>query len=305
LAKPSVSFRIPIRPSSATIERVETRLAGKTVEWRRIGRGYTVAERWIAVLEGGESVFVKKATDEDTDVWLRAEHRSYEVLEEEFLPRLIAWDDGHDPILILEDLSGGFWPPPWSKDHIERVIEVLDRLANTKAPNHFPSLAADRSVFSGWQALAKDPSGFLELGLASAEWLERALPVLARAEAAAELAGDALVHGDPRSDNICFHGNRTLLVDWNGAARGNPRFDLLAWLPSLHAEGGPPPWAFTIKEPELIAAIAGYFAFRAWQPPHKQGPAIRQLQLTQLRSALPWAAIALGLDHPPSSGSGT
>ncbi len=70
-----------------------------------------------------------------------------------------------------------------------------------------------------------------------------------------------------------------------------------AWLPSLHAEGGPPPWSYTINEPELIATIAGYFAYRAWQPPHKQGPAIRQLQLAQLRSALPWAAMALGLDY--------
>ncbi len=82
---------------------------------------------------------------------------------------------------------------------------------------------------------------------------------------------------------------------------GPPRqseFDLIAWLPSLHAEGGPAPWDITLDEPELISAIAGFYAIRAPKPPHKRGPAIRKMQLHFLRSALPWAAKALGLPHP-------
>jgi hypothetical protein len=213
------------------------------------------------------------------------------------LPELVAWDDAPDPILILEDLSAGFWPPPWSPRRVENVLQLLERLASTKSPEHFPSLAADPTVFMGWHGVAKDPSGFLGLGLVSSRWLDRALPLLTKAEAGAQLSGEALVHGDPRSDNICLLRRRTVLVDWNGASRGNPKFDLIAWLPSLHAEGGPAPWRITTSEPELIAAVAGYFAYRAWQPPHKQGPAIRQLQLAQLRSALPWAAKALKLDR--------
>jgi hypothetical protein len=286
-----------MQPVLQTVERIQELVGSKPVAWRRVDRGYTVAERWVAKLDNGTSIFVKQATDEDTDGWLRAEYRAYETLKEEFLPQLIAWDEGPDPILILEDLSAGYWPPPWSERYVEKILQLLDRLANTESPEHFPSLAADPMVFRGWQGLAKDPSGFLGLGLVSPEWLGRALPVLMRAEAGAKLAGDALVHGDPRSDNICFHRGRTLLVDWNGVSRGNPKFDLIAWLPSLHSEGGPPPWQFTTDEPELIAAVAGYFAYRAWQPPHKQGPAIRQLQLAQLRSALPWAAVALSLGY--------
>ena len=283
-------------PDASTVERVERLVGRPCVGWKRVDRGYTVAERWVAELENGTSVFVKKATDADTDGWLRAEYRAYEALEGDFLPRMIGWDDASDPILILEDLSAGFWPPPWSPRRVENVLQLLEWLASTKSPENFPSLAADATVFMGWHGVAQDPSGFLSLGLVSSEWLDRALPVLAKAEASAQLAGDALVHGDPRSDNICLLSRRTVLVDWNGASRGNPKFDLIAWLPSLHAEGGPAPWRITMSEPELIAAVAGYFAYRAWQPPLKQGPAVRQLQLAQLRSALPWAARALHLD---------
>jgi hypothetical protein len=284
-----------VGPDPDTAERVHKLVASKPVEWRHVDRGYTVAERWVAKLENGTSIFIKKATDEDTTGWLRAEHRAYESLNGNFLPHVIGWDGAPDPILILEDLSGGFWPPPWSTSRVESVLQLLERLANTKSPGHLPSLAADPTVFMGWHGVAKDRSGFLELGLVSGRWLDHALPVLMKAEAAVQLAGDALVHGDVRSDNICFLANRTVLVDWNGASRGNPKFDLIAWLPSLHAEGGPAPWAITISERELITAVAGYFAYRAWRPPLKQGAAVRQLQLAQLRSALPWAAMALAL----------
>ncbi len=188
-----------MRPTSTIIERVQKLVTSEPVEWRRIDKGYTVAERWVAHLENGTSVFVKRATDEDTAGWLRAEYLAYEALTEDFLPKLIAWEDASDPILILEDLSSGFWPPPWSKNYVEQFVRLLDRLGNTEPPKHFPSLAEDQTSFGGWQDLAKDPSGFLGLGLVSAGWLRGALPVLIRAEAGAELAGEALVHGDPRS----------------------------------------------------------------------------------------------------------
>src|SRR5438552_3843 len=82
-----------MRPTSTIIERIQRLVASKPVEWRRIVKGYTVAERWVAQLENGTSIFVKRATDEDTAGWLRAEYLAYETLKEEFLPKLIAWED--------------------------------------------------------------------------------------------------------------------------------------------------------------------------------------------------------------------
>jgi hypothetical protein len=287
-----------VRPDETTRYRIQQVTGRAATRWLAVSKGFTVAARWIVTLEDACSVFVKHATDEDTAAWIRKEARLYSSLKAPFLPTFIGWDDGPEPLLVLEDLSSAFWPPPWTATSIDAVFRLLDVVRSTPAPNHLPSLVAEQAAFRGWHALSQNASGFLRLGLVSDRWLSDALPTLMAAEAAAELAGDTLVHCDPRSDNVCFTNTRTLLIDWNWAARGNPKFDVLAWLPSLHVEGGPPPWEFTTVEPELIAAIAGYYAFRAWQPPHKQGPAIRDLQYAQLRSALPWAARSLGLHYP-------
>jgi thiamine kinase-like enzyme len=116
------------------------------------------------------------------------------------------------------------------------------------------------------------------------------------AEAQAQLAGDNLVHFDVRSDNLCFVGDRVVLVDWNWACRGNSTVDIAAWLPSLHLEGGPLPETILPGEPCLAAAISGYFAARAGRPAqNSQEARVRALQFAQLRVALPWAVRALAL----------
>ena len=107
-------------------------------------------------------------------------------------------------------------------------------------------------IVIGWSLVAADPAPFLGLGLVTGAWLEAALPALIEAQAPQELAGTALLHLDVRSDNLCFAGDRTLLVDWNHVSRGNPMFDVAAWLPSLALEGGP--------EPDVLRPEAGVFA---------------------------------------------
>lgn len=287
-----------MQPNQTTLTRIEKIAGAKPTSWHLIDRGYTVAERWSMSLDDGTSVFVKIATDEDTVGWLRDEAKVYQSIRGDFLPRFIGWDDGEFPLLILEDLSAGTWFWEWSHEYIQRVLSTLNKVANTRVPEDFPELTRMSEKLMGWQEVAEDPSGFLGLGLVSADWLQRALPILIQAEENVNLEGNSLVHVDVRSDNLCFYGDRTLLIDWNWARRGNPKVDLIFWLPSLHSEGGPPPWEITLDEPELIAAVAGFYAARAPQPIHKQGGTIRQLQLRMLKSALPWAVRALNLPKP-------
>jgi hypothetical protein len=105
-----------------------------------------------------------------------------------------------------------------------------------------------------------------------------------------------------RSDNIAFVEGRAILVDWNWSSRGNPDVDVAAWLPSLHAEGGPEPDALYDGPPELIALVAGVWASGVGLPPPPTAdPSMRATQLAQLRVALPWASRALGLP-PPDGG---
>ncbi len=277
------------------------RLTGREPRsWRAVDRGYTLAARYVVGFVDGSSAFVKAAVDRRTAAWLRREQRVYDRVDADFVPQRLAWEDGDAPLLVLEDLSDGVWTFSWSPDDIARTRRLLDRLAATVLPADFPSLSDDADEFQGWRSVAGDPAGFLSLGLASADWLSSAHPILVKAEQAIRLDGTALVHMDVRSDNLCFQGERTLLVDWNWARRGNPAYDQVFRLPSVHMEGGPAPWDITLAEPEIIAAAAGYFASRAPLPPDARptGPAIRTLQRRQLASTLPWAARALGLPLP-------
>jgi hypothetical protein len=273
-------------------------LGSEPLGWRAAGAGYTHNERWVIELADGRSAFIKAAVDEMTAEWLRDEHRIYAGLEAPFLPGLLAWADDDLPILVLEDLSEADWPPPWTAEQVAAVLATLREVAGTAPPRGVEALEDRRGELAGWTEVARNPAPFLGLGLASTEWLEHALPALCAAEEACVLEGDALLHFDVRSDNVCFLEGRALLVDWNWAATGNPVLDVAAWLPSLVVEGGPPPGRILTGEPEAAALVSGYFAARAGLPPIQQAPRVRAVQLEQLRAGLPWVVQELALPLP-------
>jgi len=261
--------------------------------------GYTSALRGVAAFADGRTAFVKAATSEQTAAWLRTEYAVYRHLNRsgtDFLPAVRAWeDDGSLPILLLEDLSGAHWPPPWTPEQVGQVGEALSRLRAMPLMPAMSSLETYREALSGWRKVAEDPAAFLALGLCTPAWLAAALPKLQAAEASAVLAGNDFLHLDLRSDNICFAGGRAILVDWNWACAGSGQFDLASWLPSLHAEGGPLPETLLPDAPEMAAALSGFWAAQAGS--HAAGSRLQSLNLMQLQSALPWACRALGL--PP------
>jgi hypothetical protein len=273
-------------PDPSLQQRVTRLIHKRSVSWRRAHGGYTPAQRWIVSFEDGTSCFAKSAAGTPVspmDQWLRREYDVYSRLEAAFLPRMLAWeDDGIAPLLILEDLSAARWPPPWQPRDVEAVLETL---AVVRAAPLDVTLAEDvvLELRDRWRQVQADPSEFLSLGLCSERWLEAALPALIEAEGSTVLDGDNL-----------------LLVDWNHAGRGNGQVDVAFFLPSLHSEGGPLPEATLPDAPEWAALISGFFAARAGAPPIPNAPRVREVQLSQLRSALPWAVRTLGL--PPLDG---
>jgi hypothetical protein len=270
-------------------------------KWRAVGGGYTHNERWIVELTEGRTAFVKAAVDDVSAAWLRDEYRIYAAVEATFLPRLLGWIDDDLPVLALEDLSDAHWPPPWSEEHVAAVVATLGEVAATRAPSDLGSAEERRADLAGWTVVRRDPDPFLALELCSRAWLDAALPDLVAAEQACVLGGEAFLHFDVRSDNVCFAGERTLLVDWNWAVRGNPVIEVAAWLPSLEAEGGPPPEAILRDEPEAAALVSGFFAARAGLPPPPTAPRVRDVQLAQLSTALAWTVRELGLPRTESA----
>lgn len=291
-----------MNPSLELLLRVEKIIGSKPISWNSINKGYTQAERYVMRFENGTSAFVKVSTEPLTIKWLRDEYKIYSSIKAEFIPQMLGWEDGEYPILILEDLSTGHWPPPWNSDQVQKVLDVIKRVADLRVDIELPSLKRFEAELQGWKKIKEDPSAFLGLGLVTPQWLDGALPKLIEAESKANLNGDSILHTDIRSDNICFLNDKIYLVDWNWTVRGNVMFDILAWLPSLHAEGGPTPWSFGFNEPELISALAGFHAFSAYQPPNFKGAeAIRALQLKLLKVYIPWVVKVLNLSEPDIS----
>ncbi len=297
---------MPVAPTDELRRRIEALLGRAVIAATPVHRGYTPAERWVVHLDGGSSAFAKTGADSETSAvatWLRREHEAYERVHADFMPRMLGWDDRDErPLLLLEDLGGATWPPPWDPQRVEAVLATLEQVAASPAPESAPSLeAGQRSRLSGWLRVAEDPRPFLGLGLVTGAWLERGLPALIEAGQRAILEGDRLVHFDVRSDNLCIRDGRAMLLDWPGYARGTELFDRASWLPSLWREGGPAPWTLLPDSQGLATLLAGYFAGQAGVPAIPTAPRVRTVQWEQLQAALPWAARELGL--PPLDGA--
>jgi len=277
----------------ATAERL---LGSAASSWaRRTSGGWSINEHWVVVLEDGRRAFLKHAAAvEPCPSWLRDEREAYAAVEGPFAPQVLGWEDGDRPLLVLEDLSDAYWPPPWRPGDVEAVLAALGDIAARPVRRPLPRLAEER--LAGWPDVAGDPEPLLGLGLVSASWLDRCLPALVAAWERTSLAGTALLHCDVRSDNLCLRHGRAVLIDWNHARIGNADFDVAFWLPSLALEGGSPPDAFGVDH--LAVCVAGFFAAHAGLPPPEGAPRVREFQLAQLEVALPWACRALELTPP-------
>lgn len=283
---------------ASVLKRVELIAGRRPIRFTESTRGYTSAVRGIVDFSEGLSLFVKAGVDEQTARWLRDEQCVYAGINAAFMPAMLGWSDGPSPVLLLEDLSGAAWPPPWTERMVAQVVAMLAQVRTTAPPVGLPSLESMRPELASWSHVAADPESFLKLSVCSPAWLEKALPTLLAAEKAAVLAGDDLIHFDVRSSNLCFSGGRVLLIDWNWACVGNGAMELVHWLPNLHVDGGPVPQGIMDANPELVAVMTGYWAHRARLSEPLPGSSLRKVQLAQLKAILPWCAHALSLESP-------
>jgi thiamine kinase-like enzyme len=271
------------------------KLIGESIEsFRLVQGGYTPAVRLLCKTTKAR-FFVKVGATPLTSQFLRREIQVYNRISGEFMPNLIGWEDREtEPILVIEDLSAHYWPPPWSEQQVDLVLTQIKAMHNMQV-----GLESYEQVHSAgesnWQAIAADPKPFLSLGVAGDQWLKAALPLLIGYEGRCRTDGNSLTHWDLRSDNICLTGNRVVFVDWNLACLSNPKLDLGFWLPSLAYEGGPEPEKILPDAPEIAAWVSGFFAARAGLPDIPDAPQVRQVQRQQLETALPWVIRALDL----------
>jgi len=164
--------------TTETAEQLHRLLGSALVSARPVRGGYTPASRWVVKLSDGSTAFVKQAVHESVVARLRREHETYSQLSGPWLPEVLAFEDGAEPTLVLEDLSQCYWPPPWRPGQVEMVQAALAGVATHPVPPGLGRALATDVAEGGWPEVERDPRPFLGLGLCSGRWLEHALPRL-------------------------------------------------------------------------------------------------------------------------------
>ncbi|WP_157728118.1 phosphotransferase [Actinopolymorpha singaporensis] len=284
--------------------RVERALDQPSTEWIKPDTGLSAAERYLVTLKDGSGVFVKAATDDETERWLRTEYLALRHAPERFTPQVVAWLDEHGkhPVLVVEDLGRAHWPAghegvDWRDGDIDRVLAAVAALSAVRAPDAFEPTPRRPAYWPTLLGKGSDRAAFLDLGLCSVGWLTRAAAVLTDAEASLDDSGDSLVHGDLRSDNICVADDRVIFVDWSHASRGSAEHDLALLLPTLHLEGGPAPYDVLPKAGGWAAAGAALLARRVLDEPGTPDWLV-SVFVRLIAIDLAWAASCLGLPQP-------
>jgi aminoglycoside phosphotransferase (APT) family kinase protein len=293
---------IPSPP--AEVRRLVEGVLGAADEWEPAGAGgYTGAEKWF-VRAAGRRAFVKAAADSAQLDALRNECAVLFSLASPHLPVAYgAHVDGEDVgVLVLEDLSGAAWPPPWPDD-LDELSGQVRSLHAQAVPERLKPYGTP--TLGRWAAVEQAADDVVALGLLDGAWLARHLPALLEAEAGVALEGTELVHGDLGAPNLCFvPGRGAVAVDWADAGAGNGAWDLVVLgIDVRYSTGG----RRRLDVPDAAgwtAFQAGSFALQAASPPPEWAPdgaALRAVQRELARVALLWACEELGL--PPPAGS--
>ncbi|MDP9343220.1 MAG: aminoglycoside phosphotransferase family protein [Actinomycetota bacterium] len=262
-------------------------------------------------LRDGRRAFVKAVgptPNPDSPLLHRNEARVAAAMPPEApVPRfLFAYDDGEWVALAFEDVDGRHPEVPWRRDELDRVLAAVGELVTSLTPtpvDALPVAAYFEEEFRGWRELAA--------GGAELDWLDPW--ALSNLDRLAELeegwptaaAGETLLHGDLRADNILVTPDRVVFVDWPHASVGAGWVDLTFMLPSVAMQRGPKPWELFEHHPlgvsappdrvdAVVAALAGFFVWRGSLPPPPGIPGVRAFQRAQGARALEWLRHRLG-----------
>nr|WP_232530851.1 phosphotransferase [Microlunatus antarcticus] len=222
------------------------------------------------------------------------------------VPTLLgSWDDGDWVALVLADVDGRHPHLPWRRAELEAVREALEVVADIPLTDGLAQLpetgAGFAEDFAGWHRLRADPSPALDPW--AARHLDRLTAAADRGEAA--LAGDQLVHGDVRADNLLVRPDGSVVVvDWPWATRGAGWFDRLALLVNVGLNDPHAPledlraaWLPEVAADDVDAVLAGlgaYFVDVARRPDPPGLPTVRAFQRAQGEVVLRWLGLRWG-----------
>ena len=301
-------------------DRLSVHAGGRIVSVRLAGGGFTPG--FAAVLEGetGTRIFAKAAPASDD--FIHAQYlREIQVVPlmppEMPRPRLLAAEEvsaegGRWDLLVYEAVDGTMPGDPWTDNELQAVeascVEAVSRMMDFPREYSGDPVGAD---------MAELPSQFRPVAEGGpAPWF---LPSLTAEEAAAfqasldrcpeALAGDAVLHGDLRPDNILLQAGRAFFCDWNFLGTGAQWIDWVSVLPYARAGGldadawlhrseltrdVPPPYIDA-----FLAGLLNYMIYWGSQPEVSSSPQLRIHGRHTAALVYAWAASRRETAHRP------
>lgn len=299
---------VPSKVRAAVEERLGSPVV--TVQSQPTGFSPGVAARLLTA--DGRRVFVKAVGREpnpDTAGIHRREAKIAALLPSTtpVPPLLWSYDDEADTgwiVLAFADIEGKHPAQPWQPDELKRVLDAMVAMSAALTPSPVAigmvPTTSDHFVrdINGWQKLRQADAAQLDKLDA---WSARHLDALAKVEAgvSAAVTGNTLVHMDIRADNMLLTPDQVWIVDWPHAAIGAAWVDMICFAPSVTMQGGPPPEDILAHHPAsrtanpdditaAVVATAGYFTYKALQPPPPGLPTVRAFQAAQGIVAREW-----------------
>jgi len=283
-------------------------------------------DRWIFAKEVDVALLPDEGKDELG--WLRKEYECVGAIRKIVPEIVSDWSklatDGH--VLLMPSYraeDGWIWEPPSEPDtqraYIQAVVDATKQLEpivfsdedieRLKLQPHFrDEIALDdgleliikndaiRNMLSEkYAAMSKDQSlAHMQPAIAKMQYLlqdKAALQDLSvRVTALMDQPSDCFGHSDVRSDNIAYNPTTgdIKFVDWNWASYATAGFGATEFLTDMARRGvDVSPWVDDMN-PEMLAALVGFFAKRCLDEPLAPGNTLRDMQAQS-------AAVALSL----------
>lgn len=255
-------------------------------------------------LASGRTAFIKAARSA-TNVLTAKLHRTEAVITAALPagvpapPFLGMYDDGVWVALVLGEIVGAHPRNPWRGEDIAQVLDALLDMARIEIPDglELPRNQDElKGALAAWKRIRENPPA--DLHPSAATHLELLEKMEARGVVA--MAGENLVHGDLRADNILLTDSGPVFVDWPWATRGAAWTDGLSILvnaKTLATDFDADQW---LEEHELfrdvadadvdgvLAGLAGYFIDTSRHAPPPGMPSLREIQASKGNAVLGW-----------------
>lgn len=255
---------------------VESRLGSKVVMNESRTGGFTPGFASLVVTAAGSTHFVKAASlvaQRGIAEAYRAEGRALRTLPPGVpVPRLQWMHDGDDwVVLCIEAADGDQTPRPWTDADVAVASRTLVELAGALTPAPGLGVTDFAEAYADWPAcwdhVRRSQPGLPHLAEASA----------LAARFADVTAGDTLVHGEIRDDNLIFIDDQTVVVcDWKWPSRGANWIDSLMLLigprqdgfdVNLHLASHPLLAQVPGESIDIVLALLSGYYFRAADQP--------------------------------------